>query len=108
MQIKIFYVDFDKTDRDQRWDASRGETLPEGCYTKVDDRELHPSRAQDTELEVCESVFCRMQGEGDDPPVTNTKGERIRSMSVGDLVQIGDSYYICDRVGFRGVSPLRF
>jgi len=47
---------------------------------------------------ICEFLFLKYNA--DDRP----DGKRRRSMSVGDLVQIGGSYYVCASFGFEPVQ----
>src|SRR5262245_26304444 len=49
---------------------------------------------------ICEALFAKYNR--DDRP----DGRLRRAMTVGDLVQIGGSFYVCARVGFKPVPGL--
>lgn len=109
MKAFIFYVDFDKTDRNQRWDAGEGKLLPPECFTKVAEVTL-PScfspRAdlkEDWRLQVCEILFTFFNGGGSDVGRVERFTESMRSMGVGDVIVLDSEpgLFFCDRVGFR-------
>ena len=49
-------------------------------------------------LAICEALFAKYNA--DDRP----DGQRRRSMSVGDIVQIGGCHYICASLGFQPIE----
>ncbi|WP_137297215.1 hypothetical protein [Psychromonas sp. SP041] len=56
-----------------------------------------------------EEIFTMMQGEvwspnGEARPIISKAGLSHTSMSVGDIVQVGDQFYSCDMMGFFDVS----
>jgi hypothetical protein len=95
MKAQILYVDDHRTTRDQRWDAGDGKVLPPECYTQVDECAVPEGPA----IQACEAIFESRQAV--DGPVKNHLGLRIRSMSVGDLVVLGNERFICSPVGFQ-------
>lgn len=111
MKATIYYVDFDKTDRDQRWDAGEGKLLPPECFTRVASVEI-PScfspRAdlkEDWRLKVCEVLFAYFNGQNSSNNVGRVERcvANMRSMSVGDVIMLEGEpgLFLCDRVGFR-------
>lgn len=99
MIAHIYYVDPDKTTRDERWAASDGLRLPNRCYTRVAEQ---PVEWADPDIAL-ERLFDLFQSETRGEP-NFLEGVSKRSMSVGDLVVIEEKVFICERIGFRRVG----
>jgi len=98
MKTQILYVDDFKTTRDQRWHAADGKVLADDCYNQVDELELPEGSA----VAACETLFEKFQAI--DAPVVSSKGIRLRSMSVGDIIVIDGKRFVCASCGFEAVS----
>lgn len=111
MKATIYYVDGDRTNRDERWDAGMGKLLPPDKFRKAAVVELPPCFEPrddlgdlDWRLQVCEVLFAHFNGQG--KSVGKVTRFASRSMSVGDVIVLEGEpgLFFCDRIGFRPVE----
>jgi len=86
-KLTIYYVDFEKTNRDDRWDASMGKFIGVDKITKIGTYE-----AKNDENPLYEAF--------EEFNIGNRGGYRVRSMSVGDVVVWNGTAYICAGAGW--------
>lgn len=108
MKATIYYVN-SYTSGLQRSEASQGWLLPPQCLTRTIVREVPacftPRDGGDRSLAICEALFRMHQSE--QAPVTDINGEKVRSMSIGDVVAFDtqpNRLFVCGRDGFRMVD----
>lgn len=92
MEINVYYISYDKTDADERWAAQKGMLLPVDKFDLV-------STYQDTAesvLDVLDQAFQKFN-------IGDRDGKRIRSMSVGDVVQVDGTSFLCQMTGWHEV-----
>jgi hypothetical protein len=89
--VDIYYLDYTRTDRDDRWEASKGEFIGMDKYTKV---ASFQTDAHDKE-DAAEKVFEVFNGE--------QKPRGIRSLSVGDIVEVEGQKLLCLNVGWKQI-----
>lgn len=101
MICNIYYVDWDKTNYDQRWYASEGRLLPRECFTCVCEMEIQEI-FQDEIPDHLEYLFRQFN-------IGDHGGQRIRSMSVGDIVEYVSEHgwtlgtYLCNTTGWKEI-----
>jgi hypothetical protein len=104
MKVSVYYVN-DSASREERFSALDGNLISASSYSLVSEVALpscfEPRDDIDWRTSLCETIFKRHQAI--DAPVKSSKGERIRSMSVGDYLVIEGQpgVYVCAGTGFR-------
>jgi len=97
MKAKILYVSWDRTTVDDRFHAGRdGHVLPEEKFDDIGTFDVEG--ADDTE--ALEKIFERFNV-GDHGNLFARSGLRIRSMSVGDVVELDGRRYVCAPCGWE-------
>lgn len=93
-RVTVFYWDLDKTDRDDRWEASMGNFIGSDKFKRVASFETDNSDPK----AAAEDAFELFN-------IGDRCGKRVRSMSCGDVavVEAGDeeTTLICKPVGFE-------
>lgn len=94
MKARILYVSWERTTVDDRFHAGRdGHVLPEEKLDDIGTFDVDPA----TDIEALEKLFERFN-------IGDHGGLRVRSLSVGDVVELDGRRYVCapcgwDRVG---------
>lgn len=88
--MTIYYVDPDKANRDDRWDASLGKFIGEDKLTKVATYEATTENPLDEVFQEF-NIGCR-------------GGYPVRSMSVGDVVTMNNQAFLCAPAGWKEVD----
>lgn len=87
-KFEIYYLDWDKTDRDERWEATmRGAFVGVDKYTRVG---TYEAESDTPFIEIFEEFN-----------IGNRGGYPVRSMSVGDILVAEGVAYLCAQAGWE-------
>jgi len=112
MKATIYYVDGERTNRDERFDASMGKLLPPEKFRKAAEVGLptcftpNTVVAPDWRLQLCEVLFTQFQAVDGPVLAIGVDNAPIRSMSVGDVIVLDGEpgMFFCSGVGFKPIE----
>lgn len=91
--VKVIYPDWNRLDRDGRWSVmTEGKTVDADVYETIFETEMEGE--SDT---ILGALFERFN-------IGDHGGLTVRSMSVGDLVDIDGTLFVCKPVGWERVA----
>ena len=89
----VYYADWQKMTRDQRWEALSGRFVEgEGLYKQVSGLIELPLNESDDRV-ICDMIYDRFN--------RGVPKEAGRSMSLGDVIVVCGAPYLCTKFGWR-------